>query len=114
MPNFEYEGFKQVVMTSAKAPMHGQNERSSKNYLFDNKAFKSCKKIKWQCPEGITFRVKRDHKAAKDDTVYSDLCNGSIVDADKMLKDGEGIYIALPKPEGVNTEYFDITVIALD
>jgi hypothetical protein len=92
MPNFRYDGFSEVVMHSQNTKMDGQEHRSSGNYLFTGEAFQSCSKVEWSCPTGVSFSVKRDHKAAKDDVVLTGVCNGSVTE----LPGGEGIYIADP------------------
>ncbi|MDO5559597.1 MAG: hypothetical protein Q4F95_08370 [Oscillospiraceae bacterium] len=92
MPDFKYDGFTEVVMVSQKDKLNGEDHRSSGNYLFTKEAFAPCNKVKWSCPAGISFCVKRDHKAAKDDVVLEGVCDGSIT----KLPAGEGIYIADP------------------
>ncbi|MGN1480370.1 hypothetical protein [Porcipelethomonas sp.] len=99
MPNFKYDGFIEVVIKSQKGPLSGQKNRSSGNYLFTSEAFAPCKKVKWSCPEGISFNVMKDHNAAKDETILTGVCNGSVTD----LPSGEGIYIA--NPSGADSEF---------
>jgi hypothetical protein len=107
MPNFSYEGFIQVTMKSNKEHLAGQKNRSSKNYLFTENAFAECKHVKWSCPEGISFNVMRDKKAATDPIVLRDVFNGQITEPPR----GEGIYIA--NPRGAN-EQFEISVRKVD
>ncbi|MDE5621333.1 MAG: hypothetical protein K2I80_12610 [Ruminococcus sp.] len=92
MPNFKYDGFTEVVMTSQKEPLSGQKNRSSGNYLFTGEAFIPCSKVKWSCPSGISFNVMKDHKAAKDEVILTGVCDGAIT----KLPTGEGIYISNP------------------
>lgn len=103
MPSFKYDGFTEVVMKSQKSPLSGQKNRSSGNYLFTNEAFSPCNKVKWSCPEGISFNIMKDHTAAKDDVILKGVCNGAITKAPS----GEGLYIS--NPIGA-TEEFEIKV----
>lgn len=103
MPDYRYDGFIEATMKSQKSPLSGQKNRSSGNYLFTEESFAECNQVQWSCPEGITFNVMKDRKAASDPVVLSDVYNGKITDLPK----GEGIYIANPK--GANAE-FEISV----
>ena len=77
-------------VTSEPEPQAGQSERSSGNFSTEN-----CvgKQLKWSCPQGLSFDVKKDRSAASDPTIFSGVANGTITTIEKE----RSLYIANPK-----------------
>lgn len=96
MPNYDFENFLSVTITSNSKPLSGQEHRSSDNYDFRNLLKNDYSKLKWICPDGISFDVMEDKSAAKDPVTFSNVKNGTITNFPSDSQ-ANGLYIANPK-----------------
>jgi len=64
------EGY--IYINSAKDHMEGQDHRAS-----DNFAFGSSLRYQVECPNGVSFRIRRDVSAWDDETIYTGVKNNS-------------------------------------
>lgn len=88
------------TVRSEAGPQKGQSHRSSEN--FGTNDMPDWGKLKWTCPEGVTFDVKKDSPGF-DGTELENVTNGKITN----YKSDRNLYIA--NPRGSSTA-FDVTV----
>ncbi|KSU83883.1 hypothetical protein GA0061096_3219 [Fictibacillus enclensis] len=94
---------------SEGTPQEGQDYRSSGNFKIDNIP-PYATKLKWTITDGPTdahFDVMHDVSFGIDETIFSDLHNGSITD----IKKSEDLYIA--KPSNTGGKSFTVHVTAV-
>ena len=88
------------TVRSEAAPQKGQDHRSSEN--FGTNDMPDWGRLKWTCPEGVTFDVKKDNYGI-DSTEFENVTNGKVTN----YKSHRNLYIA--NPRDINTA-FDLTV----
>jgi hypothetical protein len=86
---------------SEAGPQKGQSHRSSEN--FGTNDMPDWGKLKWTCPEGVTFDVKKDISGGRDSTEFKGVKNGDTTD----YKSHRNLYIANPSGSSVA---FNVTV----
>jgi len=86
-----------VSVVSEPQPQSGQKHRSSDNFSTDN--LDDWGGLKWSCPDGISFDVKKDKSGLPDSTEFSNVSNGTIT----KFSGDRNLYIA--NPEGASQEF---------
>lgn len=97
--------FEEVTVSSYKKPLAGQKHRSSDNFKLS--AVKNLGMLKWSCPEGISFSLKRDLKNKSDPVLKGVIKNGDIT----KYWDYDDVYIADPNvPKQWSDDYFSVKI----
>jgi len=82
-------------------PQKGQKHRSSENFGTNDMA--DWGGLKWECPDKVSFNVKKDVSGGIDTTEFENVKNGTVT----KYKSHRNLYISDPK--GASTA-FDIKV----